>query len=182
MWYNLQAVRRLFLVDVNLQELGNDLEVNGVNDQEWFSIVESFIESFDQEKELVQLLCTTQLHVEKPEETQSFSKSFFRLTESGGFEQISTNLSITREEYYERLLMQTGETVEAKIRLEFTIDRVKFFFDFAKDTLFTIMQVELPVDASSDLLKTSLDRLSSVRIIDGSELSLEELSYQLYSE
>lgn len=182
MWYNLQAVRRLFLVDVNLQELGNDLDKNGVEDQEWFSIVESFIESFDQEKELVQLLCTTQLHIDNPAETQSFSKSFFRLTKSGEFEQISTNLSITREEYYERLLTQTGDTVEAKIRLEFSIDGVKFSIDFAKDALFTIMQVEFPENAPSDLLRISLDRLSSVRIIDGSPLSLEELSYQLYSD
>jgi hypothetical protein len=178
----LQALRRLFLVDVNLQELGNDLDSNGVIDQEWFSIVESFIESFEKEKELVQLLCTTQLHVDNPEETQSFSKSFFRLMECGGFEQISTNISITREEYYERLLMQTGETVEAKIRLTFSIDEVKYFFDFAKDALFTIMQIEIPEDGSQDLLKSSLDKLASVRVIDGSQLSLEELSYQLHSE
>lgn len=165
-----------------MQELGNDLDLNQVSDQEWFSIIESFVESFEQEKEIVQLLCTTQLHIDNPEETQSFSKSFFRLTDCGGFEKISTNHSITREEYYERLLMQTGETVESKIRLTFSIGEVKCFFDFAKDTLFTIMQIEIPEGSSQDLLKTSLEKLASVRVIDGSKLSLEELSYQLHSE
>lgn len=182
MWYNLQAPKRLFLVDVNLQELGIELEKNEVWDQEWFSVVESFIESFEEQKELVQLLGITQLHVENPEKTQCFSKSFFRLTEDDRFEEISTNLSITRDEYYERLLMQTGETVEAKIRLKFSLDGIKYLFDFLENSPCAIMQIEAALDDFSENWKSSFERLNSVNIVDVSELSLEELSYQLHSD
>jgi hypothetical protein len=182
MWYNLQAPKRLFLADVNLRELGNELDQNGVWDQEWFSVVESFIESFEGEKELIQLLCITQLHVENPAETQCFSKSFFRLDKNDRFDEISTDLCITREEYYERLLMQTGETVEAKIRLTFSLDGVKYLFDFLEHSPCAIMQIEDPSENLSEVLNTSSEKLKSVKIVDVSDLSLEELSYQLHCE
>jgi hypothetical protein len=178
----LQALKRLFLVDVNLRELGEELDKNEIWDREWFSVVESFIESFENEKELIQLLGITQLHVDNPEETQSFSKSFFRLDESERFEEISTNLSITREEYYERLLTQTGETVEAKIRLNFSIDGVKYLFDFLENSPCAIMQIEVSLDSLPEVLENSLEKFSSVKIVDVSTLTLEELSYQLHSD
>lgn len=167
---------------MNLQDLGNELDRIGVWNQKWFSVVESFIESFEEVKELIQLLCITQLHVEKPEETQCFSKSFFRLNESERFEEISTNVSITRDEYYERLLMQTGETVEAKIRLTFSIDGTKYLFDFLENSPCAIMQIEYLSDNLSQVLPNSFENLKSVKIIDASDLTLEELSYQLHSD
>lgn len=167
---------------MNLQELGNELDQIGVWDQKWFSVVESFIESFEEVKELIQLLCITQLHVEKPEETQCFSKSFFRLNEDERFEEISTNVSITRDEYYERLLMQTGETVEAKIRLTFSLDGVKYLLDFLENSPCAIMQIEATSDELSKDWNLILDKLRSVKIIDISPLTLEELSHQLHSD
>lgn len=167
---------------MNLRELGKELDQNGVWDQAWFSVVESFIESFESEKELVQLLGITQLHVESPIETQCFSKSFFSLNENDRFEEISTNLSVTREEYYERLLMQTGETVEAKIRLTFSLDGVKYLFDFLEHSPCAIMQIEDLSENISGVLPNSFEKLKSVKIVDVSDLTLEELSYQLHSD
>lgn len=177
----MQALQQLFLVEVDLEQLGSDLSRNGVKDQKWFSVVESFIESFDQEKELVQLLGVTQIHVDNPSEKQLFSKSFFRLTDDSRLEQISGSRPISREEYYERLIHQTGESVESKIRLTFSMDGVKFLFDFAKASSATIVQVEKTSNNSKKFLEDSFERLKSVNVIDQFDLTLEELSYRLYS-
>lgn len=172
----------MFLVDVNLQVLGNELEENNIWNQEWFSVVESFITSFGNHRELVQLLCVTQLHVDNPEKTQCFSKSFFNLDENEKFEEISTNILITRDEYYERLLTQTGETVEAKIRLKFSFDGLNYLFDFLENSPCAIMQIESNQDESSEILENSIAKFTSIQVIEQTDLSLEELSYQMHSD
>lgn len=178
----MQTLGKHFLVEVDLEELGKDLKRNEAKDVEWFSVVESFIESFEKEKEIVQLLGVSQIHVDLPEDKQFYSKSFFRLTDDGKLEEASESRSITRDEYYERLIHQTGESVEAKIRLKFSIDGIKYLFVFAKEPCDTILQVE-PVQGS--LLKSTedfLEPLKSVRVCEEYQLTLEELSYRLYTK
>lgn len=177
----LQTLGRRFLVEVDLEKLGKDLERNCAKDIQWFSVVESFIESFDQEKEIVQLLGISQIHVDNPEEKQFYSKSFFKLMDDNKLEEISESRLITRDEYYERLIHQTGESVEAKIRLSFTIDGVSYLFIISRESRSTILQVAAGPGSRLKTSKEILESLSSVHAVEEFNLTLEELSYRLYS-
>lgn len=161
--------------------MGKDLERNCAKDIRWFSVVESFIESFDQEKEIVQLLGISQIHVDNPEEKQFYSKSFFKLKDDNKLEEISESRLITRDEYYERLIHQTGESVEAKIRLSFTVDGVSYLFSLSRESRSTILQVEVGPGSHLKTFEEILEPLSSVHVVEGFDLTLEELSYRLYS-
>jgi hypothetical protein len=180
MWWNLHALERLFLVEVDLEELGNDLKEHKVNDQEWFSVVESFIESFDQEKEVVHLLGVSQIHVENPDEKQCFTKSFFRFTDENTFEKISKKRFITKQEYYERLIHQTGEAVGSKIRLSFTLEGLRYDFDFTKESRLTILRIEVPSDDVDKSTEEIFGKLKAVQVTNEYPLTVEELSYRLY--
>jgi hypothetical protein len=174
--------RRLFSVDLNLQKLNDDIQTNSAKNETWFSIIESFIKSFEKTKELVQLLCISQLHLPEDETVQLFSKAVFTLSDEENFEQVLPRIFITREEYYEKLLGMHQDALENKIRLTFEIEDIKFSLEFFNSTQFTIMQVEYPIESEKDDFKVEeiFEKLPSVQIKQEYNLSIEEAFYRLY--
>lgn len=179
----MNIVKRLFAVNVDLPTLGKDLSKNKIKNQEWFSVIETFIKSFDQERELIQLLGITKLHTEDTDNNQSFSKAIFKVMDDERLNVVTCRKSICREEYYDKLINSNTDSVESKIRLTFYHGDTKFSLECLKDSTFTVMEIEyfsdIPEKSTERTVKEIFGDFNSIEVVKELDTSMEETFYRL---
>lgn len=175
----MKSATRLFTAQVNLEELNRDLNKNEVENIEWFSIVESFIRSFEQEEELVHLVSISQLHVENSLETQKFSKTFFKVLTDSKLEKIANSVFISKEEYYEKLTNYRGDSVESKIKLSFDYRGFNWVVNFTKTSDVTLIQINSIDNLQIESLEELFRSFCSIRRGEELNNSIEEVFYKV---
>lgn len=169
-------VSRLYLVEVDPAAFSDNLKQHSVDASETL-ITETFIPQNDGE-ELVQLQAHSQFTKgEIPE--QKWYKTVFHVTSNGWkLELLKEIEEITSEVYYELLLSTPNETVEQKVRTEFTLEGRDYILDVNGARNYAVVRVD---GASEDASPESLFRsLTAVTVVGELFMSLEETFCRLY--
>lgn len=163
-------MRTLFLAEIDMPELERMASLKVIENVKSFNIIETFIESFAQEREIFQMLSISQLGKETG---PVFSKDIFKWGRAG-FVEITKRSIMSSEEYYEKLLKEKPDLVELKFRFSFEHRDMNYAVEKHDD--FVVVQVE------SDENKDPFKNLKCIEPIKQVNMGLEEVFYKHYND
>lgn len=171
--------RRLFLVELDPDDLEKDLRFHGIGKSNEFNIIETFIPLGD--GKLLQLLSSSRklLTATDPLD-QRWSKAEFMVKSNGWkLEKLSPRQEITSEEYYELLIGQPNAAIEQKSRTVFHAFGRRYSLEMNLERNYAVIQVDYDGDYSAPY-ETLFTGLRTVEVVGELFMSLEETFCRLY--
>lgn len=166
--------RRVYSVVLNAEELEADFLRLNAKKKRWYSIVESFIEDIEL-KRVYQLISVSDFTSEKPE--QFFLEAAFNVTNNYRLDQIGERSELTAEKYYSELTSGKSTSIESKLRLTFKTDESRVSIEWLQSNKFAALQIESPKEIIDEESKRILRALTSIKISEKIDLTLEEAFY-----
>lgn len=171
--------RRLFLVELDLDEFNSDLAAHGASETDEFSVVEAFLPRDN--NGLLQLLSSSRRRHQpnSPIDTQ-WSKAEFRITSHGWkLEKSSPREQISAEEYYDLLLSQPNSAVEKKQRIIFHALGRRYSLEMNLERNYAVIQIDYEGDYFLPY-EELFNGFRSIHVVGELFMSLEETFCRLY--
>lgn len=171
--------RRLFLVELDPEELEKDLRFHSIGKSDEFNIIETFIPLG--EGKLLQLLSSSRkLLTPNDPLDQRWSKAEFMVKSNGWkLEKLSPRQEITSDEYYELLIGQPNAAIEQKSRTVFHAFGRRYSLEMNLERNYAVIQVDYDGDYSAPY-ETLFTGLRAVEVVGELFMSLEETFCRLY--
>lgn len=170
--------RRLFMCDPSLSKLENTFRSQRINDVKRYAIVEGFLTSFAQVREVIQLMSVSEFS--EGERDMVFSKTVFVIDDEDNFKSVTDRIMINADEYYDKILEYKPKVIESRMRIVFDYRNVHYVLDYSPfSTSFALVEVEY--DDDLDILEEDMF-FSFPSVTFGRELdmSFDEVLYRRF--
>ena len=134
----MSIVERVFEARPNINKIQESLKNQQASGIVCYNIVESFINSFEKgSNEIVQLMSMSE--VSEIPKSPKFFKSV--LSVDGRFSRVVPLVEIESEEYYEKLLSASPNSMAIKIRVIFNLKGIEYTLDYTPDDDYSAVKV-----------------------------------------
>lgn len=168
----MKIVERVFVSRPDINKIHESLRNQQAAAVVCYTLVESFIKSFEKSKEVVQLFSIVE--ISEDEKFPNFYKAVHNVDE--GFNNVAGPVEISEEEYYDKLLSYPPSFMAVKMRVCFNLKGIDYTLDYTPDDSYSVLRIRYKSETGDE--DPSMLTFGALPLGAELDLTFEETSYR----